>query len=61
MIKFIRLLTPLRLFKLICICLSREENTSFLQQVNFTGKLEDDAANMIFLLKYSKEPFQTFL
>ena len=48
MIKFIRLLTPLRLFKLICICLSREENTSFLQQVNLTGKLEDDAANMIF-------------
>ena len=47
MIKLIRLLTPPRLFKFIWICLSREENTSFLQQVNFTGKLEDDAANII--------------
>ena len=37
-------------YKLIGIDLSRQTNTSIPQQMNFTGKLEeDDAATMLFL------------
>ena len=38
-------------YKLIGIDLSRQTNTSSLQQINFTGKLEeDDSATMFFCL-----------
>ena len=36
-------------YKLISIDLSRQKNSSFPQQINFTGKLEeDDGAKMVF-------------
>ena len=36
-------------FNLICIDLSRQTNTSIPQQINFTGKLEDDKATMFII------------
>ena len=36
-------------YKLIGIDLSRETNTSVTQKINFTGKLEDDGATMVFV------------
>ena len=45
-------------YKLIGIDLSRQINMSIPQQINFTGKLEeDDGAVMFFLLKSSKKLF----
>ena len=36
-------------YKLICIDLSRETNTSILQQINFVGKLRARGATMFFI------------
>ena len=36
-------------FNLICIDLSRQTNTSIPQEINFTGKLEDDKATMFII------------
>ena len=44
-------------YKPIGIDLSRQTNTSILQQINYTGKLEDDGATMFLLPKSSKKLF----
>ena len=36
-------------YKLIGVDLSRQTNTIIPQQINFTGKLEDDGATMFFI------------
>ena len=48
-------------YNLIRIDLSRQKNTTILQQVNFTGKLEEDDGDTIFLYqKYSKRYSKLF-
>ena len=48
-------------YKLIGIDLSRQTNTNIPQQINFTGKLEeDDGATMILLLKNRKNTILNF-
>ena len=45
-------------YQLSGIDLSRQTNTSILQQINFTGKLEeDDGATCFLVLKRSKKRF----
>ena len=45
-------------YKLICIDLPRQTNTSVPQQINFDGKLEEDDCAIIFLsLKSNKKLF----
>ena len=45
-------ITHQNFYKLIGIDLSRKTNTTFPQQINFTGKLEEDnGATMFFLIK----------
>ena len=45
-------------YKLIGIDLSRQTNTNLPQQINFTGKLdEDNGATMFLLLKSSNKQF----
>ena len=45
-------------YKLIGIDLPRQTNTSIPQQINFTGKLEeDDSATLFLLLKSGKKLF----
>ena len=45
-------------YKLIGIDLSRQANTSLPQQINLTGKLEeDDGATMFFIAESSKKQF----
>ena len=46
--------------KLISIDLSRQTNTSIPQQINFTGKLdEDDCATMFFIAEKPKKKKKT--
>ena len=45
-------------YKLIGIDLSRQTNTNGYEQINFTGKLEEDnGAIMVFIAKNSKKLF----
>ena len=45
-------------YELIGIGLSRQTNTNILQQINFTGKLEEDnGAAILLLMKSSKKLF----
>ena len=37
-------------YKLIGIDLSRQANTNILQQINFTGKLEEDDGSIMFFI-----------
>ena len=47
-------------YKLIGIDLLRKTNASFLQQINFIGKLEEDVATMFFIMKSNKKLFSTY-
>ena len=48
-------------YKLIGIDLSRQTNTSILQQINFTAKLEgDDSATMIFVSEKQQKTILNF-
>ena len=45
-------------YKLIAIDLSKQaelENSDLKQQINFTGKLEDDRSTMFFIIEKSEE------
>ena len=49
-------------YKLIGIDLSRQTNTNIPQQINFTGKLEeDDGAAMFFIAEKQEKQFKIFL
>ena len=49
-------------YKLICIYLSRQANTSTPHQINFTEKLdENDGATFFFITEKQQKLFQTFL
>ena len=48
-------------YKVICIDLLRQANTSILQQINFTGKLEeDDGATMFFISEKQQKHILNF-
>ena len=48
-------------YKLTGIHLSRETNTSILQQINFVGKLEeDDGATMLFIAEKQQKTILNF-
>ena len=48
-------------YKLIGIDLSRQTNTNISQQINFTGKLEeDDGVTMFFIAEKHKKTFLIF-
>ena len=49
-------------YKLIGIDLSRQTNTNIPQQINFTGRLEeDDGAAMFFIAEKQEKQFKIFL
>ena len=59
--KFIRSLYHKNYYKLIGIDLSRQENTSIPQSINFTRKLEeDDRATMLFVSENQQKTILNF-
>ena len=47
-------------YKLIGVDLSRQTNTNIPQQINFTGKLEDDGATMFFIAEKQQKTILNF-